>query len=86
MFFAKPRLVGALKHNQSYQDASPSIYFFLIATVLQSLLRALCLTVFTRLRLVSDGRRQTMIVLRRGVFGDTQVKPFVGLGSQFDRD
>jgi hypothetical protein len=38
MFFAKSRLVGALKHNQSYQDASPSIHFFLIATILPSLL------------------------------------------------
>jgi hypothetical protein len=44
------------------------------------------LTAFTRLRLVSDARRPEMLVLRRGVFGDTQVKPFVGVGSQFDRD
>src|SRR5687768_6758617 len=34
---------GALEHNQSYQDASPSIHFFRIATVLASLFRALCL-------------------------------------------
>ena len=46
MFFAKPRLVGALKHNQSYQDASPSILFFLIATVLLALLRRIVLTAF----------------------------------------
>lgn len=35
------------------------------------------LTAFTRLRLVSDGRRPTMLVRRRGVSGDTQIKlPF----------
>jgi hypothetical protein len=41
------------------------------------------LTTFTRLRLVSDGRRTTMLVLRRGVSGDTQVKPSFRVGSSF---
>jgi len=45
------------------KDASPSIHFFLIATLLQSLLRRIILAVFTRLRLVSDDRRPTMLVL-----------------------
>lgn len=39
------------------------------------------LTAFTRLRLVSDGRRLTMLVLRGGVSGDAQVKPSFGVGS-----
>ena len=38
-------------------------------------------TAFTRLRLVSDGRRPEMLVLRRGVSDDTQVKPSFGVGS-----
>jgi hypothetical protein len=38
------------------------------------------LAAFTRLRLVSDGRRPTMLVLRRGVSGDAQVKPSFGVG------
>jgi hypothetical protein len=62
MFFAKPRLVGALKHNQSYQDASPSIHFS-DRTVLLGTSSGIMFTAFTRLRLVSDGRRPTMLVL-----------------------
>jgi hypothetical protein len=37
MFFAKTAPGGALKHNQSYQNASPSIPFLLISQVLQLL-------------------------------------------------
>jgi hypothetical protein len=65
---------GALEHNQSYQTPR-RLFIFLIATVLPSLLRRIMPTAFTRLRLVSDGRRLEMLVLRRGVSGDAQVKP-----------
>jgi hypothetical protein len=73
MFFAKPRLVGALKHNQSWKESSElsgrlAVYlFFLIAMVLPALLRRILLRAFTRRRLVSGGR-PTMLVLRLGVF------------------
>lgn len=53
---------------------------------MQSLLRRIMLTAFTRLRLVSDGRRPPMLVLRRGVPGDTQVKRPFESAVQFDRD
>jgi hypothetical protein len=39
------------------------------------------LTAFTRLRLVSDSRRPTMLVLRRRRSGDVQVTPSFGVGS-----
>src|ERR1043166_494389 len=70
LYSRKTRL-AALEHNQSYQDASPSIHFFsLIPTPRQTLLRRIMLTTFTRLRLVSDGRRPPMLVLRPGRSGD----------------
>jgi hypothetical protein len=79
MFSSKPRL-AALEHNQSYQDASPSIHFSECQgpAVTSS---GIMLTVFTRLRLASDGGRPTMLVLRRGVSADAQVKPSFGVGS-----
>lgn len=42
---------------------------------------AIMLTASTRLPLVSEGRRPTMLVLRRAVSGDAQVKPSFGVGS-----
>jgi|SRR5215213_9443292 len=40
--FRKNRACGALKHNQSYQNASPSIPFSLVCKVLQLLKRTCC--------------------------------------------
>ena len=51
--FRKTAPDGALKHNQSYQNASPSIPFLLISKVLQLLKRTCCVWGCTRLRLVS---------------------------------
>jgi hypothetical protein len=69
-----------LQSLDRYQDASPSIHFSDChgPAVTSS---GIMLTAFTRLRLVSEGRRPTMLVLRRGVSGDAQVKPSFGVGS-----
>ena len=54
MFFAKPRLGGALKHNQSYQ--TPRVYLFFSDCHGPAVTSwGIVLTVFTRLRLASDG-------------------------------
>ena len=76
---------GALEHNQSYQDASPSIHFF-VCHGLAVTSSSIMFTAFTRLRLVSDGRCPTMLVLGRGVPRDAQVKLPMELAVQFDRD
>ena len=52
---AKSAPDGALEHNQSYQDASPSIYFFLIATVLHHLFVALIRTALFTLQIGRQG-------------------------------
>src|SRR5215208_5959760 len=54
-----------LEHNQSYQDASPSISFLLISNVLQLLRRTCCVWGCTRLRLVSHVSRLKIFVLTR---------------------
>jgi len=72
----------ALEHNQSYQDASPSIHFFIPAVTSPGIM----LTAFTRLRLVSDGRRPTMLVLRRAFLVTLKSNLPFEPAVHFDRD
>ena len=77
---ANPRLPA--RSNMISLIRTPRLLFISSdATVLLSLLRAFMLTAITRLRLVSGGQRPTMLMLRRGVFGDAQVKLRFEVGS-----
>ena len=82
MFFSKLAAPGdARKHNQSYQ--TPRLLFlFSDYHGTESLLPALCLSTFTRLRLVSGGRHPKILVHTMRVLGDTLVNHWF-CGRQF---
>src|ERR1051326_2052491 len=84
--FRKTAPGGALKHNQSYQDASPSINFFLMPRSCCHFFVASCLRFSLALRLVSDGGCPTMLCYTGALLVTLKSNLPLESAVQFDRD